>query len=166
MFIADIFFIVLMLGFSIRLRMRSVLCMFLFIFQCFTIYEWINLLWHQNITSTLIFTTAFAIHGIFLIILPIQLKICRSKVFFLFYKAKCTCLENYLSGFARPSAAKRIQSASEAQFAQAWSLLELSCNRGGLEKFAKFTGKHLCGSVLLKKETPAQVLFCKFGEIL
>ena len=65
--------------------MRSVLCMFLFIFQCFTIYEWINLLWHQNITSTLIFTTAFAIHGIFLIILPIQLKICRSNVFFFYF---------------------------------------------------------------------------------
>ena len=58
---------------------------------------------------------------------------------------------------------KRAQSASSAQFTQACSFSEFSYNIGGPEKF---TGKPLCGSLLLKKETPAQVLFSKFGAIL
>ena len=45
--------------------------------------------------------------------------------------------------------------------------------KGVLRNFAKFTGKHLCHSLffnkvaglLIKKETLAQVFFCKFGEI-
>ena len=40
---------------------------------------------------------------------------------------------------------------------------ELLCRKGVLRDFAKFTGKHLCQSLLV--ETIAQVLFCEFCEI-
>lgn len=39
---------------------------------------------YVNITSTLVFTVVFGIHLNFLIVLPIQLKISRTNVFFYF----------------------------------------------------------------------------------
>lgn len=60
----------------------------------------------------------------------------------------------------------RAQAALGAQFAQACSLLELSYNIGGLEKFVKITRKHLSQNHLLReRETLKQVLFQKFGEV-
>ena len=49
----------------------------------------------------------------------------------------------------------RAQSASSAQFAKACSFPELSYNTRGLEKL---TGKHLCGSFLLKKDSSTGVI--------
>ena len=40
-----------------------------------------------------------------------------------------------------------------------------SVRKGVLRNFAKFTGKHLRQSLLIKKETVAQVFFCEFCEI-
>ena len=42
---------------------------------------------------------------------------------------------------------------------------EVFCRKGLLRNFAKFTGKHLCQSLFIKKETLVQVLSCEFGEI-
>ena len=54
---------------------------------------------------------------------------------------------------------------------------EVLCKKGVLRNFTKFTGKHLCQSLifnkvsglrpatLLKKETLAPVFFCEFWEI-
>ena len=52
------------------------------------------------------FTIVFGIHSYFFIALPIQLKHCRSNVFFLFYKTKCARQKNreLLRGFALPRA--------------------------------------------------------------
>ena len=99
----------------------------------------------------------FAIHSIFLIILSIRLEICRSVFFSVLQDKMCA------PGKFPQSVSKRAQSASSAQFTQACSFSEFSYNIGGPEKF---TGKPLCGSLLYKKETPAQVLFSKFGAIL
>ena len=40
-----------------------------------------------------------------------------------------------------------------------------SVKRGVLRNFAKLTGKHLCQSLFIKKETLAQMFFCEFYEI-
>ena len=40
-----------------------------------------------------------------------------------------------------------------------------SMKKGVLRNFAKFTGKHLCQSLYIKKETLAQVFSCEFCEI-
>ena len=40
-----------------------------------------------------------------------------------------------------------------------------SMKKGVLRNFRKFTGKHLCQSVFIKKETLAQVFCCEFCEI-
>ena len=40
-----------------------------------------------------------------------------------------------------------------------------SVKKGVLRNFAKFTGKQLCQSLLLKKESLAQVFSCEFFEI-
>ena len=37
--------------------------------------------------------------------------------------------------------------------------------KGALKHFTKFTGKHLCQSLFIKKETLAQVFSCEFCEI-
>ena len=37
--------------------------------------------------------------------------------------------------------------------------------RGNLKMFVKFTGKHLCESLFIKKETLVQVFSCEFCEI-
>ena len=37
--------------------------------------------------------------------------------------------------------------------------------RGVLQNFTKFTGKHLCQSLFIKKETLAQVFSCEFCKI-
>ena len=37
--------------------------------------------------------------------------------------------------------------------------------KGALKNFTKFTGKYLCQSLFIKKETLAQVLSCEFCEI-
>ena len=43
---------------------------------------------------------------------------------------------------------------------------EVFCKRGVLRNFAKFTGKHLCQSLIFnKKETAVQVFPCQFCEI-
>ena len=42
---------------------------------------------------------------------------------------------------------------------------ETFCKKDALKNLAKFTGKHLCQSLFLKKETLAQVFFCEFCEI-
>ena len=39
------------------------------------------------------------------------------------------------------------------------------CKKGVLRNFAKFTGRHLCQSLLIKKETLAQVFSHEFYEI-
>ena len=44
---------------------------------------------------------------------------------------------------------------------------EVFCKKGVLKTFAKFTGKHLCQSLLFNiKETLAQMFSCEFCEIL
>ena len=45
-----------------------------------------------------------------------------------------------------------------------WTTASEKCfyEKGVLENFAKFTGKHLCWSLVFNKETPAQVLSCEF----
>ena len=43
--------------------------------------------------------------------------------------------------------------------------LEVFYKKGVLWNFAKFTGKHLCLSLFIKKETLAQVFSCEFCEI-
>ena len=40
-----------------------------------------------------------------------------------------------------------------------------SVKKGVLRNFAKFTGKHLCQSLFIKKETLVQVFSCEFCEI-
>ena len=42
---------------------------------------------------------------------------------------------------------------------------EVFCKRGVLRNIAKFTGKHLCQSLFIKKETLAQVFSCEFFDI-
>ena len=42
---------------------------------------------------------------------------------------------------------------------------EVFFKKGVLRNFAKFTGKHLCQSLFIKKETLAQVFSCEFCEI-
>ena len=43
--------------------------------------------------------------------------------------------------------------------------LQKQSSGGVLKNFAKFTGKHLCQSLIFKKETLAQVFSCEFCEI-
>ena len=45
------------------------------------------------------------------------------------------------------------------------SLPEVFCKKGVLKNFKKFTGKHLCQSLFIKKETLAKVFSCEFCEI-
>ena len=40
------------------------------------------------------------------------------------------------------------------------------CNKGVLRNFAKFTGKHLCQSLFIKKETLAQCFHVNFAKYL
>ena len=42
---------------------------------------------------------------------------------------------------------------------------EVFCKKGVLRNFAKFTGKYLCQSLLIKKKTLAQMFSCEFCEI-
>ena len=42
---------------------------------------------------------------------------------------------------------------------------EVFCKKGVLRNFAKLTGKQLCQSVLIKKETPKQVFSSEFCGI-
>ena len=44
------------------------------------------------------------------------------------------------------------------------SLSEVFCKKGILRNFAKITGKHLCQSLFIKKDTLVQVFSCVFGE--
>ena len=42
---------------------------------------------------------------------------------------------------------------------------ETFCKKDALKNLAKFTGKHLCQSLFLKKETLVQLFSCEFCEI-
>ena len=42
---------------------------------------------------------------------------------------------------------------------------EVLLKKGVLRNFAKFTGKHLCQSLFIKKETLAQMFSCQFRNI-
>ena len=45
------------------------------------------------------------------------------------------------------------------------SVPEVFCKKRVLKHVSKFTGKHLCQSLLIKKETLAQEFSCEFREI-
>ena len=42
---------------------------------------------------------------------------------------------------------------------------EVFCKKGVLRNFSKFSGKHLCQSLFIKKETLAQLFSCEFCEM-
>ena len=43
---------------------------------------------------------------------------------------------------------------------------EVFCKKGGsYTNFTKFTGKHMCQSLVFKKETVAQAFYCEFSKI-
>ena len=68
-----------------------------------------------------------------------------SVVDWTFYKSNCILLLRHV----------RVKSSRQ----------EVFCKKGVLRNFVKFTGKHLCHSLFLKKEALVEVLCCEFSKI-